>query len=264
MVENPDGQNIVTNPTSKQPGFDLSRQIWVTLNRIRTGHGRCNHMMFKWKLHNTSSCVCENDKQTISHITTECRPVPATTDDRKNIEYGFRTRWNFPGCVGALDSKHIINIGAKGKGSDECIFQNSTSCNALETNSLAIPKDFVILADYALPLKKYLMESYSRCNMSQAERIYNYRVSRGRRVVENAFGILLSKFRLFEKPISLKLETLDNVVIVCYAIHNWLKKTNPRYVIGDLIDYEDKDNRVFPGSWRQYTNVLQNIPLLYI
>ncbi|KAE9521936.1 hypothetical protein AGLY_017670 [Aphis glycines] len=53
MAENPDVQNIVTNPTSKQPGFDLPRKIWVTLNRIRTGHGRCNHMMYKWKLHTT-------------------------------------------------------------------------------------------------------------------------------------------------------------------------------------------------------------------
>jgi len=27
MVGNPDGQNIVTNPTSKKPGFDLPRKI---------------------------------------------------------------------------------------------------------------------------------------------------------------------------------------------------------------------------------------------
>lgn len=30
--------------------------------------------------------------------------------------------------------------------------------------------------------------------------------------------------------------------------------------MGDLIDYEDEDHRVFPGSWRQYKNGLQNIP----
>ncbi|KAF0753745.1 Uncharacterized protein FWK35_00013599 [Aphis craccivora] len=63
MVENPDGKNIVTNPTSKQPGFDLPRQIWVTLNRIRANHGIFNHIMFKWKLHTTPSCYCGNDKQ---------------------------------------------------------------------------------------------------------------------------------------------------------------------------------------------------------
>lgn len=63
--------------------------------------------------------------------------------------------------------------------------------------------------------------------MSPEERIYNYRVSRARRVVENAFGILASKFRIFEKPITLKLETVDKVVLACCAIHNWLKKQIP-------------------------------------
>lgn len=105
------------------------------------------------------------------------------------------------------------------------------------------------------------MKPYSRRNLTPAERIYNYRLSRARRVVENAFGILASKFRLFQKPISLKLETLDKVVLACCAIHNWLKKTNPRYVTGDIIDYEDEDHRVFPGSWRQNNNSgLQNLP----
>jgi len=83
MAENPDGQNIVTNPTSKQPGFDLPRKIWVTLNRISTGRGRCNHMMYKWKLHTTPSCDCGNDMQTISHIAIECpfRAFKGTIND---------------------------------------------------------------------------------------------------------------------------------------------------------------------------------------
>jgi len=72
MVENPDRQNIVTKPTSRQPGFDLPRQIWETLNHIRTGHGRRNHMMNKWKLYTTPSCDCGNYIQTILHIVTEC------------------------------------------------------------------------------------------------------------------------------------------------------------------------------------------------
>lgn len=35
-----------------------------------------------------------------------------------------------------------------------------------------------------------------------------------RRVVENAFGVLTSKFRVFEKKMSLKLETVDRGVLV--------------------------------------------------
>lgn len=94
------------------------------------------------------------------------------------------------------------------------------------------------------------MKPYSRRNMSREERTYNYRLSRARRVVENTFGILVSKFRVFEKPIPLKLETVDKVVLACCSLHNWLRRTNPTYISTGLIDYEDENHRTFHGSWR--------------
>lgn len=39
---------IIKNPTNKQPGFNLPRRIWATLNRLRTGHGRVGYFMHKW------------------------------------------------------------------------------------------------------------------------------------------------------------------------------------------------------------------------
>lgn len=152
---------------------------------------------------------------------------------------------------------HYIDVGAKGRGSDGSIFQNSALYTVLETD--AIPPNAIIIGD-AFPLKKYLMKSYSWCNLSDKERIYNYRLSRARRVVENVFGILASKFRVFEKPISLKLETVDKVACTCCALHNWLRKTNPCYIFNILIDYEDENHHVFPDLWRQFrNNGLQNL-----
>ncbi|KAF0767890.1 Uncharacterized protein FWK35_00004245 [Aphis craccivora] len=49
-TKNPDNQKLVINPTTKQPGFDLERNTWVTLNRIRTGH-----MVYKWRLHDNET-----------------------------------------------------------------------------------------------------------------------------------------------------------------------------------------------------------------
>lgn len=70
--ENPDILNLIENPTTRQPGFHLQRKEWVTLNRIRTRHGKTGQMLCKWGLRPTSECDCESTIQTIEHIVEEC------------------------------------------------------------------------------------------------------------------------------------------------------------------------------------------------
>lgn len=132
-------------------------------------------------------------------------------------------------CIGAIDGKHIkikapaksgsdyfnykkdhsiillalvdhdycftyVDVGAKGRSSDGGVFGNSSLFEALEKKLLNIPKDAVILGDDAFPLKTYLLEPYSRRNLTKEEKVFNYRLSRARRISEYAFGILVSKF----------------------------------------------------------------------
>ena len=105
-----------------------------------------------------------------------------------------------------------VNIGAQGRISDAGVYNNSALAEALERNDLHFPAaepvpnsdlivPYMIVADDAFPLKTYTMKPYSRHGMKQIERIFNYRLSRARRVVENAFGILSSKFRVLRAPI---------------------------------------------------------------
>lgn len=187
------------------------------------------------------------------------RSPPHSGSDFYNYKNSFSTV-----LLAVADSDYnliYVDVGAKGRGSDGGIFRNSSLFTALETNYLNIPNGFVIVGDDAFPLKTYLMKPYSRRNMTLEERIFNYRLSRARRVIENTFGILVSKFRIFEKPISLKLESVDDVVLACCSLHNWLRKTNPSYIPSGLIDYEDENHRIIPGSWRQNTTAgLQNLP----
>ena len=59
--------------------------------------------------------------------------------------------------------------------------------------------------------------------LTREERIANYRLSRGRRVVENAFGILASRFRVLMTTIELPPDTVRKVILTCVVLHNILR-----------------------------------------
>ncbi|KAB0805346.1 hypothetical protein PPYR_02316 [Photinus pyralis] len=131
-----------------------------------------------------------------------------------------------------------INIGCNGRQSDGGVFLNSLLCDALENDLL--PADGFIVGDDAFPLKKYLMKPYSRISLTKGQKIFNYRLSRARRIVENAFGILVSRFRVFEKPMSCLPSTVDKIIRTCCALHNWLRITSAsNYMPRGSIDEED-------------------------
>ena len=81
---------------------------------------------------------------------------------------------------------------------------------------------FVIVADDAFALKNNIMKPYSNRGLTKEQRIYNYRLSRARRVVENAFGILCSRFRIFGKPIALSPEKCEIITMASCCLHNFL------------------------------------------
>jgi hypothetical protein len=81
----------------------------------------------------------------------------------------------------------------------------------LETH-LGIPEDkelpgtlcldpHVIMDDGAFPLKAYLLKPYpgSQSKEDNQKSIFIYTLSRSRRVVENAFGILSQRFQIYQR-----------------------------------------------------------------
>ena len=58
--------------------------------------------------------------------------------------------------------------------------------------------------DDAFPLMLWLMRPYSSHTMDLQEMVFNYGIRRGRTVVENTFGILTSRFRIFQSPLQQK------------------------------------------------------------
>ena len=127
-----------------------------------------------------------------------------------------------------------VDIGSYGKNSDGDIFHNSNLKIFLETKTLCHLPDkplpgmtmkmsHVIFGDEAFPLKTYLMRPYSGAQCDDIEKQqFNYRLSRARRVVENAFGILSQRFRIYNRTIQLQPEIVDKVILTTCILHNFI------------------------------------------
>ena len=101
-----------------------------------------------------------------------------------------------------------VDLWAAGSSSDAQIFKHSDLRHKIKNGTIGFPESeslvddgpkvhHFILRDDAFPLKLWLMKPYSRRGMNLNQRVFNYRISRARRVVENAFGIPTSRFRIF-------------------------------------------------------------------
>lgn len=82
---------------------------------------------------------------------------------------------------------------------------------------------YVLVADDAFPLKPYIMKPYNFRGQNKQQNIFSYRLSRARRTVESAFGILTSRFRVFSTPILLDPTKAEKVVLPCIVLHNMLR-----------------------------------------
>ena len=87
-----------------------------------------------------------------------------------------------------------------------------------------VPLPYIVIGDEAFPLKKYLMRPYPRSarRLSEAERIFNYRLSRSRNTVENAFGILANTWRTYQRPFECRVQLCDKLILPTVVLHNYI------------------------------------------
>ena len=173
--------------------------------------------------------------------------------------------------LAACDARYrltMVDVGAFGCESDGGVFGHSQFDHALRTNTLHIPEcsnlqgtqctvPFVLVGDNAFPLRTNLMKPFAGRNLPFKESVFNYRLSRARRVIENAFGILTTRWRIFRRPIIAKPENVVLMVKAACVLHNFLMKTNRQsqcggmYCADDLVDTYDVHGNIIPGSWRR-------------
>lgn len=162
------------------------------------------------------------------------------------------------------DYKFIfMDVGASGSGSDAGLWNTCEIHEKLQNNQLGVPQPeplpgdeggqdipYFMIGDDAFALKPYMMKPLPLRHMTREQRLYNYRLSRARRIVENAFGILASRFRCLLTTMQQDPGNVQIIVACCCILHNLLRMRNPAAAEGAGPIDDDED---IPGSQNRET-----------
>ncbi|XP_045480933.1 putative nuclease HARBI1 [Harmonia axyridis] len=142
-----------------------------------------------------------------------------------------------------------VHTGTNERISDGGVIEKTKFFEKLKKNELNLPTreknrghlNYVFIGDEAFALTENVIKPYTAYNLDHDKRIFNYRLSRARRVVENAFGMLGSRFKIFHREINLSLEKLDKVILGCCVLHNFLRRNcgKETYTAVEMIYSED-------------------------
>ncbi|KAK4886556.1 hypothetical protein RN001_002827 [Aquatica leii] len=195
--------------------FPTSEQEWYAV---------ANHFQERWDF---PHCLGAVDGK---HIRITCSPQSGS--------YFYNYKGFFSIVLLAIVSANyeflMVNVGTNGRVSDGGVIENTSFYNKLVDDKLNIPAaseihgsnkkiPFVFIGDEAFALRPNFLKPYSQKKLNYSRKIFNLRLSRGRNVVENAFGILASRFRIFRTEINMKLQNIERVTLACCTLHNFLR-----------------------------------------
>lgn len=91
---------------------------------------------------------------------------------------------------------------------------------SLMVNTFCVP---FVFGDEAFPLRKHLLRPYPGRAIPVDQRIFNFRLSHTRTIVENAFGIMTAQYRVYHKVIEFSSCDAEKIVRATTILHNFIR-----------------------------------------
>ncbi|XP_060844013.1 uncharacterized protein LOC132923991 [Rhopalosiphum padi] len=129
-----------------------------------------------------------------------------------------------------------IDVGAYGREADSSVFRQSVFGKMLYSRQLQIPasdvlsltenniQPYVFVADEAFGLHANLLRPFPGRGLNSTRQVFNYSLSRARRTVECAFGVLANKWRVLHTTILVEPDFCDDIIKACCVLHNFVRK----------------------------------------
>ncbi|XP_021957054.1 protein ALP1-like [Folsomia candida] len=169
----------ITGKMTHSRPISVEEKLGITLRFLATGASQIS-LSFSYRISPSAvSKILREVLQAIVKIFGHIHLPPPTTDQWITNEIGFRTRWNFPNCVGAVDGKHCriqapnfsgstyhnykgffsivlmavvdhkykfsaVDIGASGSQSDGGVFGRSEIGKRHENGKLGLPEPKIV------------------------------------------------------------------------------------------------------------------------
>ena len=145
----------------------------------------------------------------------------------------FKTHGYTLNCQAVVDSRKVfldLFLGMPGSTNDSRMLRRSSLYQLAMRGELFPPslgrEGFppYLLGDSGYPNLPWLVTPHRGNNLTMLEALYNMKLRRGRRVVENAFGILKMTWRELLGKSELNVVYMPDVITACAILHNILRK----------------------------------------
>lgn len=185
-------------------------------------------------------------------------------DNSVSTYYNYEDFFSFV-LMAVVDADYcfvFVDTGAPGSNADSTIFKNITFWNALKCNSIKLPNEkilsgstlppvpYVLVADEAFGLLQIIMRPYGGQFLSVQKRIFNYRLSRTRRYVECAFGILTNKWRILNRALDISITLSIDIVKACCILHNLVRKRDSHHISEEDFSHNLESIQIIQMQWK--------------